>query len=520
VLRAVSPENDMTRTVHWTLVAAIAAPTFTGCDDTRTEAMEREVGRDKREKKQEPVAPEIPPHPMRDKLMPVLQKIYALNQPPPVSEGPIEEQGDYKYKLIPGVRSEIVVPAGLSTVDLVQAIVVATAEADAWAYRPDARREYADLVHRVGSGYGAEQKALILKSYAHLRLLQFFNGPDAEAAVAKLDGEVKTIVEAMRKEYVEGKQKVWDNWMGVRMYARRVVAGEEPFRGVLREIKKELGKEEPPPRSWDESMTTPDFKAWGEQIRNDEDLLTRLTGYKELREREEFLGDTHSLWVMEGSPQVPAKAKKLRIDPDLGFAALREDLGGGYNDMTYVFDNSLSGATLRKAFLRSIVYGQLLHDFGMLATAGSDFAKRTEDNVIDATTAVVPDKYDPLYAKCGSVAAIDTFINHFGSKFPVLQGLPADPDGEGIQKKAHECVIAGAAGEIHIPAKGDDKDTEGPAPGSRLALYQMLTRFENVDVNLAKMAGDVPTAEDEELDELEKKLQAIREKENAGKGTK
>jgi hypothetical protein len=140
--------------------------------------------------------------------------------------------------------------------------------------------------------------------------------------------------------------------------------------------------------------------------------------------------------------------------------------------------------------------------------------------VIDATTAVVPDKFDPLYAKCGSAAAIDTFINHFGSKFPVLQGLPADADGEAVQKKAHECVIAGAAGEIHIPAKGDDKDIEGPAPGSRLAIYQMLTRFENVDVNMAKMAGDVPTAEDEELDDLEKKLQAIREKENANKGTK
>ena len=59
-------------------------------------------------------------------------------------------------------------------------------------------------------------------------------------------------VKAMQVQYTENKEKVWDDWMAVKMYARRVVAGNEPFRSVLRGIKKELGKEEPPPRTWEE----------------------------------------------------------------------------------------------------------------------------------------------------------------------------------------------------------------------------------------------------------------------------
>ena len=267
-------------------------------------------------------------------------------------------------------------------------------------------------------------------------------------------------------------------------------------------------------------MTTPQFKEWGSTIKENEDLLIAMLNMKDLRDREEFLGDTHSLWVMEGSDKVPAKAKKLRPDKAMGFSALREDLGGGYNDMTYVFAKGLSGPALKKAYLRSIIYGQLLHDFGMLATAGSDFAERTADNVIDATTAVVPDEYDPLYAKCGSAAAIDTFINNYKDKYPILADLPADSNPDNILNQAHECVIEGARGKIHIPPKDDEKDVEGPAPGSRLALFQMLARFENIDVNMARMGNDVVTEEDEKIDDIEAKLKAMRDKRKEGIGVK
>jgi hypothetical protein len=491
-----------------------------GCD-SREEAMARQVEAFKKEPTAKTELPkELPPYPLRDELMPVLSKIYALNKPPGVTDAEIAIEGPYQYELEAGVMAVIRLPAGATQEQKIRAIVQATAEADAWAYRKGARREYADLVARVKNGYGKEQRDAILKAYAELRMLQYFNSDSAQADVASLPASVKAPVEAMRLHYVENKQKIWDDWMAVKMYARRVVAGDEPFRGVLRDIKKELGKEEPPPITWEEAMASPQFAAWAAEIRKDEKLIGILLNQRELREREAYLTDTHSLWVMEGSPEIPAKAKKVRPEAGLGFGIHREDLGGGYNDLTYVFSKKLDGPALRKAYLRSIIYGHMLSDFGMLATAGSDFAVRDADNVIDATTSVVPDKYDPLYARCGSAAAIDTFINHFDEDFPILQGLSSVKDPEVILNTAHQCVIEGARGDIHVPAKDDKMDVEGPAPGSRLALYQMLARFENMSADVAAMGQDKRTAEDDVIDEGEAILQKIKAKENEGKGIK
>lgn len=492
-----------------------------GCD-SRSDAMNRQVeGFDQTKAKEKTELPEkVPPHPLREKLMPVLSKLYPLNEPPGVIDGEVEAEGEYKYELKAGVLAVIRVPSGLSQDAKIKAIVQGTAEADAWAYRKTARREYADLVNRVKNGYGKDQRDKILKAYAELRMLQYFNGESAKADVDALPGDVKAPVEQMRQYYVDNKEKIWDEWMAVKMYARRVVAGDDPFRGVLRDIRKELGKEEPPPRMWEESFATPAFKAWGAEIRKDEKLLSMLLNQREMKEREALLNDTHSLWVVEGAAEVPKKAAKVKIDKSLGFGVVREDLGGGYNDLTFVFSKKLSGPALKKAFLRSIIYGHMLSDFQMLATAGSDFAKRDADNVIDSTTSVVPDKYDPLYARCGSGAAIDTFINNYKDEFPILAGLPAAKVPEKILNDAHQCVIDGARGEIHIPAKDDDKDVEGPAPGSRLAIYQMLARFENMDADVAAMGQDKRTAEDDVIDEGEAILQAIKAKENEGKGIK
>jgi len=474
----------------------------------------------KEPKEKTELPPDLPPYPLRDELMPVLSKLYPSNVPPQATDAEIAPLGDYQYELEAGVRAVVRLPAGATQEQKIRALVQATAEADAWAFRKDARREFADLVSRVKNGYGKEQRDKILKAYAELRMLQYFNGDTAEADVAALPASVKAPVEAMRLYYVENKQKIWDDWMAVKLYARRVVAGDEPFLSVLRGIKKELGKEEPPPIAWEDSMTTPQFKAWATEIRKDDKLIGILLNQRELRDREAFLTDTHSLWVIEGSSQVPAKAKKIKVDPLLGFGVHREDLGGGYNDLTFVFSKKLAGDALRKAFLRSLIYSHLLSDFGMLATAGSDFATRDEDNVIDSTTAVVPDKYDPLYARCGSGAAVDTFINHFAKEFPILQGLPSNGNPDAVLNAAHECVIEGARGDIHVPAKDDDKDVEGPAPGSRLAIYQMLARFENMSADVAAMGQDKRTEEDDVIDEGEAILQKIKAKENEGKGIK
>jgi hypothetical protein len=505
----------------WGSVLGLAlALGLSGCDG-REEAMARSAESFKKEPKEEvELPPELPPYPLRDQLMPVLSKLYPLNVPPNATDAEIAVEGDYKYELEAGVMAVVRLPAGSTKEEKIRALVQATAEADAWAYRKDARREFADLVNRVKNGYGKEQRDKILKAYAELRMLQYFNGETAKADVDALPADVKAPVEAMRVYYVDNKQKVWDDWMAVKLYARRVVAGDEPFLGVLRGIKKELGKEEPPPIAWEDAMTTPQFKAWAAEIRKDDKLIGLLLNQRELREREAFLTDTHSSWVIEGSPAVPAKAKKIKPDPALGFGVHREDLGGGYNDLTFVFSKKLDDTALRKAYLRSIIYSHLLSDFGMLATAGGDFAQRDADNVIDSTTAVVPDKYDPLYARCGSAAAIDTFINHYSKEYAILQGLPSVSNPEAILNTAHECVIEGARGEIHIPAKDDPMDVEGPAPGSRLAIYQMLARFENMSVDVAAMGQDKRTEEDDVIDEGEAILQKIKAKENEGKGIK
>jgi hypothetical protein len=321
----------------------------------------------------------------------------------------------------------------------------------------------------------------------------------------------------MQQHYVSNKEKVWADWMAVKMYARRVVAGDEPFRGVLREIKKELGHEEPPPRTWTEANPPP-FDQWAADLVANEKLIKTITDMRELKDREAFLNDTHQLFAIEGSEIIPKKAAKVRIDPAMGFGVLREDLGGGYNDLTFVFSRKMSGSQLKKAWLRAVIYGHLLHDFQMLSAAGSDWAVRDADNRIDSTTAVVPDEYDPLYAKCGSGAAVDTLIKYYGGKYPILSDLSGAKDEDAIHAVAHKCVIAGADGKVHAPAKDDDTDVEGPAPGSYLALRQMMARFSDMDLTVAKMADETPTKEDETIDENEKLLKALEASQKPGEG--
>jgi hypothetical protein len=486
--------------------------------DSREKALARQMDIESKDvPKTDLSAAQLPPHPTRDALMPLLEKLYTLQAVPPVTE--TGTAGTYNYEVQAGVASIVKLAPGLSEDDKIRAVITGVAEADSWAFRTDARRDYADQIHRVMRGYGDDQKDQILRMYGQLKLLQFFNGDDAAAAIEALPADVKPTVEAMRKHYVEDKLQIWEQWMNVRMYARRVVAGDQPFRGVLRQIKQELGQQEPPALTWEESVDAP-FLAWAEEIRSNEELLIKLTDLRDLKDREEYLGETHSFWAVEGSPKVPAKAKGVKIEPELGFGVHREDLGGGYNELTFVFSKKLSGTALKKAYVRSIVYGQLLTDFGMLATAGSDFAKRDENNVIDSATSVVPDEYDPLFARCSSGAALDTLIIHYKGKFPFLADLPSGGDGDAVLAAAHKCIIAGAAGDIHVPSKDDKKDQEGPAPGTRLALYQMLARFENVDVNLARMASETKTEEDEVIEDAEAVLERIKKKQSEGKGVK
>ena len=106
-----------------------------------------------------------------------------------------------------------------------------------------------------------------------------------------------------------------------------------------------------------------------------------------------------------------------------------------------------------------------------------------------------------------------------GNDFVYMMWTPGTANGnpDAVLNAAHECVIEGARGDIHVPAKDDDKDVEGPAPGSRLAIYQMLARFEKFDVDTAALAGDKRMAEDDTIEEQEKLLKQLKAQAEAQK---
>jgi hypothetical protein len=502
------------------LPLALAVSAGLACGESRQEKLAREAAYANAGKKvdESAPAPEVPAHPTREALRPLLTELYSNKERlPDVVEADFMSEDGLPYQVTAGVLSTIRIKKGLSAEDKVKAIIRGTAEADSWAFRKNARRDYADLIQKIKYSYGDETRDKLLRVYADLKLVAFFNSPDGGKALAGLPADVKGPAEALKSEYVDQRDSFWQKWMGVKMYARRTVAGDEPFRSVLRQISKDLGQEEMPARSFADSVDA-QFKPWVAEIEGDEKFLIVLTNMKELKDRVEFTGETHTIWAVEGSPLIPEKAKKVAIDKTSGYGFFREDLGGGYNDLTFVFSSKLSGADLKRAFLHSLLFRQLLTDYQMLATAGGDFAKKGDDGGVDPNTSIVPDKYDPLYARCGATAALDTMIVGYGTTFKMLAGMTAKvKDSEKALSIAHKCIIEGARGEIRIPAKDDEFDTEGPAPASRLALYQMLARFEKFDVDTAALSGDKRTAEDDAIDEQEKLLKQLKAQAEANK---
>lgn len=503
------------------LTLALVAGALSACGESRQEKLERELAYEKAGRKDDKGAevPEIPPDPTREALRPLLTAIYSNPNrlPDVVEESDITPSGGQDYQLQPGVIAVIKVKKGLSKDEKARAIIHGTAAADAWVPRKTARKGYGELIEKLKYSYKEETKDKVLAAYPELKLMSFFGTPEAAKAIGELPGDVKGVAEAMKGDYTDKKDEVWKSWMGVKMYARRLVGQDEPFKGVLRKIAKDFGQEEVPPKPFKESVDPP-FVPWAEAIEKDEKLLTLLTGLKELRDRVDFLGESHTIWAIEGGPNVPERAQGVEIDKKRGYGFFREDLGGGYNDLVFVFSKKLSGNELKRAFLHSILFRQLLTDYMMLSTAGTDFAKRDEGGQVEAGTGTVPDKYDPLYAGCGATAALDTLLLHYGAEFPALAGLsPKNKDGQKVLNEAHKCVIEGAKGEIKIPDKNDEFDTQGPAPASRDALFQMLAKFENIKVNTSVLAGDKRTEEDDAIDEGEKLLKQLKAEAEAKK---
>ena len=58
------------------------------------------------------------------------------------------------------------------------------------------------------------------------------------------------------------------------------------------------------------------------------------------------------------------------------------------------------------------------------------------------------------------------------------------------------CIIQRCSPDIKNPDPDDEKDVEGPAPGSRLGFFQMLARFESTDVDMDAMLKEEEKSQD------------------------
>ncbi|PRP90163.1 hypothetical protein ENSA5_66850 [Enhygromyxa salina] len=443
--------------------------------------------------------PKIPPHPTRDALEPLLSHIYEADGLPAVQEAEVPEGQDFTITN-PGVLAVVNIRSGTSKGEQAKAIIRGVAEADAFAVRNDAELYFPEQLNKIKYAFSPEERDLIRSVYGDLRLLDFFSSEAADAALNALDGEIKTAATELKDDYLGRKDEIWDRWMGVKMYARRVVAYDQPFKPVLRNLRKTFEMKEPEPITWEDAHD-PEFAAWAKTINDDDELFKMFTNLAKLREQEEFRGDTHSRWTVEGSASIP-EGIKVEIDDELGFGIHREDLGGGYQEITFVFDKKLRNDALREAYLRSLIYRQVFSDFATLSAAGGDFEGGQ-----------VPDKHDPDYAYCASRMALDGAINDFAADKDILAGLNSTEKNEDkLVSVAVECILDRIPTGINRGTEGDE--ARPPAMYTRTALFQMLARFTKVDVNLDNMKKDVKKTQ--EVEDAEAFLSDYNKKKRGG----
>jgi hypothetical protein len=490
------------------IALAIAALTAVACGESREEKMRRQLGYDTATPEDGPDVneerPPIPPHPTRDALAPVLKLIYAADSLPDVQEAEVKIAGQDFEITNPGVLAIVNIKPGMSKGDQVKAILRGAAEADAFQVRNDAELYFPEQLNKIKYSFGEDQRDLIRVIYGDLRLLDFFASEAAGAAIDQLDAEAKAAVTELKDDYMARKDEIWARWMSVKMYARRVVAYDQPFKPILRTFRKSFNLKEPEPVTWADAHDEA-FTEWANTINGDDDLFKMFTNLAQLREQEQFRGDTHARWLMEGSPKMPDVARKVKIDEELGFGIHREDLGGGYQEMTFVFSKTLRGDKLKEAYLRSLLYRQVFTDFATLSAAGGDF----EDGV-------VPDENDPDYAYCASRMALDGMITDFGSDKPILSGLTATEANEDkLVTVAVDCILARIPTGINRGVEGDE--ARPPAMSTRTAFFQMLARFTKVDVNLDNMRKDVEKSQEVlDAEALLKEHDKKRKEEEAG----
>jgi len=468
------------------LVVLMAATLTVGaCGESREDIMRRQMGYDSSapaDGSDRVEHPKIPAHPTRDALAPLLTKIYVADALPAVQEAEVEGEGDYAITN-PGLLAVVNIRTGKSKAEQAKAIIKGVAEADGYALRNGADLYFPEQLNKVKISFGADQRDLIGSVYGDLRLLDFFASDEADATIAALDADLQGPVNELKAEYLGKKDEIWAKWMSVKMHARRIVAYDQPFMPVLRSLRKSLEMKEPDPISWTESHDQP-FAAWAKAISDDEELFKMLTNLPKLREQIKFREDTHTRWAVVGSALIPDSARKLKIDEELGFGVHREDLGGGEQEMTFVFAEKLRGNDLKEAYLRSQIYRQMFSDFATLSAAGGDFEGGE-----------IPDAHDPDYAYCASRMALDGLLKDYGKDKPILDGLkPKVSDEDKLVTVAVDCLLARIPKGINRGVKDDL--ARPPAPYSRTAFFQMLARFTKATVDLDNMKKDVQKSQE------------------------
>jgi hypothetical protein len=191
----------MRRTHATTLTLALFAGALSACGESRQEMLEREVAYAKAGRQDDKGGPssEIPPDETREALRPLLTEIYTNKERlPDVLEADVEPTNGRGYVLQPGVLAVVKVKKGLPKAEKARAIILGVAEADAWTFRKNARKEFGSLVEKLKYSYGDETMKKVLDAYPELKLLSVFASPEADKAIGELSGDAKSVAEAMR----------------------------------------------------------------------------------------------------------------------------------------------------------------------------------------------------------------------------------------------------------------------------------------------------------------------------------
>lgn len=318
-----------------------------------------------------------------------------------------------------------------------------------------------ELLHRIKRQSGTKALETLREAYASLRVLTTLSDAKTDA----LPEAIRPHIVGAQKRWTARRDDVWNAWLGVPSHALALASSDPRVAPVLMRGQALMGIHTPSTTFAD--ALDPELRALGTSIATDEPLFRLLTNKRTPRQRKRFLAAPRARWTI-------AAPGGRTPHPDTHFSTTIEYVGDGIPYVTFVFDSALSEEQLRRTLIRALIFQSLLSD-SMLFTAGIDFAEVGPDGHVIELDEQVPKKHRAAYAACGSAGALDTLLLRKQSPSPMLHGLaPVTTTEDAVLEQAHRCVLAAVQADI-APAPPESL-VRGPA--TRLALFQMLARFE------------------------------------------